>query len=257
MRVLILGGTAEASRLADALAGDPRHDATLSLAGVTRNPLLPPIAVRIGGFGGADGLARWLCAEGVEALVDATHPFAQAISRNAILAAAQAEVPLLRVARPEWRPVAGDRWTTVPTMRAAALGLGPERRRVLLTIGTKEVGAFRDHAQHDYLLRSVDPPPPELLPSGCRVLAMRGPFTLEGELSLLRRHRTEVIVSKNSGGAATAAKLEAARRLGLEVILVARPAGADAGPVPSVADWPDALAWLHERHHAAATPRAV
>ncbi len=144
MRVLILGGTTEASRLADALAGDGRHDATLSLAGVTRHPLLPAIPVRIGGFGGADRLAAWLQDHATEALVDATHPFAQAISRNAVLAAAEAGVPLLRVARPEWRPVPGDRWTVVPTMRAAAAALGPVQRRVLLTVGTREVGAFRD-----------------------------------------------------------------------------------------------------------------
>ena len=253
MRVLILGGTTEASRLADALAGDARHDATLSLAGVTRNPKLPAIPVRIGGFGGADGLAAWLRAHGTDALVDATHPFAQAISRNAVLAAAEASVPLLRVARPEWRPVPGDRWTLVPTMPAAAAALGPERRRVLLTVGTREVAAFRDAPQHDYLLRSVDPPPPELLPPDCRVLALRGPFTPEGELALLREHGIQVIVSKNSGGTATAAKLEAARRLRLPVILVARPP--ENGTAASVPGWQGALAWLEARHRASTSRR--
>ena len=251
MRVLILGGTTEASRLADALAGDARYDAALSLAGVTRNPLLPAIPVRIGGFGGADGLAAWLRAQATGALVDATHPFARAISRNAVLAAARACVPLLRVARPEWRPAAGDRWTVVPTMRDAAAALGPLRRRVLLTVGTREVAAFRDAAHHRYLLRSVDPPPPGLLPPDCRVLALRGPFTLDGELALLREHDIEAIVSKNSGGTATAAKLEAARRLGLPVILVARPPGEAA--TESVPDWQGALAWLAARHRAGAS----
>ncbi len=251
MRVLILGGTAEASRLADALVGDGRYAATLSLAGATRNPLLPAIPVRIGGYGGAAGLAAWLRHHATEALVDATHPFAQAISRNAVLAAAEARVPLLRVARPEWRPVPGDRWTVVPAMQAAAAALGPVRRRVLLTVGTREVGAFREAAHHHYLLRSVDPPPPELLPPDCRVLALRGPFTVEGELALLREQAIQVIVSKNSGGTATAAKLEAARQLGLPVLLVARPPGTgDAGSVP---DWQGALAWLEARHRVRAS----
>ena len=257
MRLLILGGTTEANRLADALAGDPRHDVTLSLAGVTRTPVLPPVPVRIGGFGGADGLADWLRARETEALIDATHPFAREISRNAVLAAGRTGVPILRLARPEWRPVPGDRWLVVPTMQAAVLALGPQRRRVLLTVGTREVGAFRDGPSHDYVLRSVDPPPPDLLPPGCRVLAMRGPFGLDAELSLLRDLGTEVIVSKNSGGTATAPKLQAARRLGLPVILVARPPEPDGAP--TVADWPAALRWLEALDHATTspTPRVV
>ena len=255
MRVLILGGTTEASRLADALAGDARYDATLSLAGVTRDPSLPEIAVRIGGFGGADGLAAWLRAQAVQALVDATHPFAQAISRNAVLAAERARVPLLRVARPEWRPVDGDRWTMAGSMREAAVALGARRRRVLLTIGTRDLGVFRAFPNHDYVVRSVEPPPAELLPTGARVLTMRGPFALDEELSLLREHGIELIVSKNSGGAATAAKLEAARHLGLDVILVARPTGSHAGR--SVADWQAAWSWLQGRHQASTTLRAV
>lgn len=251
LRVLILGGTTEGSALAHALDGDARFHATLSLAGVTRAPALPRIATRIGGFGGADGLAVWLRDTGTTVLIDATHPFAQQISLNAVAAATTAHVALLRVARPEWRAVPGDRWTAVPDMVAAAAALGTVPRRVLLTIGRKDLAPFRDHPQHDYLVRSVDAPAPELLPHACKLVTARGPFRLEDELSLLSRHRIETIVTKNSGGSAIAAKLDAARRLGLDVVMVARPPPV---PAPHVPDWQDALRWLEARHPA---PHAI
>ncbi len=254
LRVLILGGTTEASALAEALHGDDRFAPTLSFAGVTRAPVLPRIATRIGGFGGADGLAGWLRETGTHALIDATHPFAQRISRNAVAACAAAGVALLRVARPEWRPVPGDRWTVTPDMAAAAAALGPGGRRVLLTIGRQDLAAFLPHPQHAYLVRSVDLPPAALLPPGCRLVTARGPFALEDELSLLSRHAIEAIVSKNSGGDATRAKLDAARRLGIEVVMVARP---EPVPAPHVAGWREALGWLEDRHQALPTRRSV
>lgn len=253
LRVLILGGTTEASALARAIAGDPRFAATLSLAGVTRSPLLPEIAVRIGGFGGVHGLAGWLRTHAVEAVVDATHPFAQQISRNAVAACDAAGVGRLRIERPAWRPVAGDRWTVVTDMTAAAAAIGPAPLRVLLTIGTKDLAPFRDHPRHDYLIRSVDPPPASLLPPRCRLISARGPFLLDDELALLTGCGIEMVVTKNSGGAATAPKLAAARRLGLPVVMVERPALPQKHSVP---DWQAALDWL-VRHQLSATKRVV
>ncbi len=253
-RVLILGGTTEANALAAALAGDRRFAATLSLAGATRTPLLPAIPVRIGGFGGADGLRRWLREAGTDALVDATHPFAQRISRNALAAVAETGIPLLRIDRLAWVPAAGDRWTTVPDMEAAASAIGVPPRRVLLTIGRRELTPFATHPQHRYLVRSVDRPPSGALPPDSLVLTARGPFTLPEERALLLRHRIEVLVTKNSGGTATAAKLVAAREAGLPVVMVARPPSA---PGPSVATSREALSWLERRHGEAGTLRAV
>jgi len=224
VRVLILGGTTEASALARRLAGDARFDAVLSFAGVTRAPLLPPVAVRVGGFGGAAGLAAFLRAENFDVLIDATHPFAVQIKRNASAAAAQAGIAHLRALRPPWSAQPGDRWREVADMADAARALGDAPRRVLLTIGQKELAPFRAAPWHDYVLRSVDPPDPALVPRGAVVIAARGPFIVADEIALLRAHRIDVIVTKNSGGDATAAKLAAARALGIEVVMVRRPA---------------------------------
>ena len=257
LRTLILGGSTEAGMLARAMRGDGRFDVTLSLAGVTRAPRIDPgVATRVGGFGGAEGLANWLQVQRIEAVVDATHPFAVRIGRNAVLACAAAGVALLRVARPGWRPVAGDRWTMLPGMIDAAAALGAAPRRVLLTVGVKELAPFRDHPQHDYVVRSVDAPPAEFLPPRCELITARGPFALDDELALLARQRVGVIVTKNSGGTATAAKLEAARMLGLDVLMIDRP-HMPGGTAPQVADWPDALAWLEERHQHSVTWRSV
>jgi precorrin-6A/cobalt-precorrin-6A reductase len=246
MRILILGGTTEASALADALFGDPAIDATLSLAGVTRAPLLPRIPARIGGFGGASGLAAYLRDHGVDAVIDATHPFARTISPNAVIACAAADVALLRIARPPWRPVAGDRWTEVADMAAAAASLGDIPRRVLLTVGRKELAPFACHPWHRYVIRSVDPPPDALLPPDRLVIPARGPFPLEDERALLARHRIERLVTKNSGGSAASAKLIAAREAGIPVLMVAHP---DQGTAERVETWQDALAWLRVRAH--------
>ncbi len=242
MNTLILGGTTEASAIARALAGDARYRPVLSLAGRTRAPVAPPIPWRSGGFGGAEGLAAHLRAQDVTALVDATHPFAAQISRNAAVAAAAAGVPHLAVLRPPWTPQDGDRWTSVPDMAAAAAALGAQPRRVLLTIGQQELAPFAAAPWHRYLIRSVDPPPPALLPPGARTLTARGPFQEEDEMRLLAEEDIQAIVTKNSGGAATAAKLAAARILGIEVVMVARPP-APPGTVPDAAA---ALAWLHQ-----------
>ena len=241
MKVLILGGTTEASAIAAGLAGDPAIQAVLSLAGRTRAPALPAVPTRRGGFGGVEGLVRYLRDEAVDVLVDATHPFAAQMSRHALAAAEQAGVRRLAVVRPAWQAQPGDTWTNVPDMQAAAAALGREPRRVFLTVGQGELAPFAAAPWHDYLIRSIEPPDPGDLPPRARCIAARGPFELEGERRLLRDEGVEVLVAKNAGGAATAAKLTAARELGLPVVMVARP---PALPGPAVADAAGALAWL-------------
>jgi len=243
--VLILGGTAEASALARLLAGEASFAPLLSFAGRTVSPVLPPIPSRIGGFGGADGLAAFLRLEAVDLLIDATHPFAHQISINAEQAAAAAGVPRLVLQRPPWTPKPGDDWRVVSDMASAAVTLGEAPRRVFLTIGRQDLLPFRAAAQHHYLIRSVDPPDPALLPAQADVVSARGPFTEGAERALMERCRVEVMVTKNSGGAD--GKLSAARALGLPVIMVARK------PAPSgetVSDPAAALAWLRAHSEA-------
>ncbi len=248
MNILVLGGTTEASAIARGLAGNPAFRPVLSLAGRTRAPMLPAIPARRGGFGGVAGLVRYLREHRVDVLVDATHPFAAQMSGHARLAAEAAGVALLAVIRPEWLPQAGDAWVGVPDMAAAAAALGARPRRVFLTVGQQELAPFAAAPWHEYLIRSVEPPDPGALPPGARCIAARGPFEAGAERRLLEAERIEVVVTKNSGGAATAGKLAAARALGLPVVMVARPA-AVAGPAvaePAVANAAEALAWLRD-----------
>ena len=253
MKVLLLGGTAEASALARRIADDNRFTGTLSLAGVTRSPNPSPLETRIGGFGGADGLARYLEQHRVDALVDATHPFAATISANAAAAAAAAAVPRLAVLRPAWEEMPGDQWIRVPDMQGAAAALGQEPRSVFLTVGRKDLAPFRAAPQHRYIVRSVDPPAAEFLPPDADVITARGPFAVADEARLLRQHCIDMIVTKNSGGSATVAKLVAARQHGLPVVMVERPP-VSGQSVPTV---DDAWRWLLSRHEAASTRRGV
>lgn len=237
---MILGGTTEASALARLLAGDARFEATLSLAGRTSAPKPQPIETRSGGFGGTEGLARWLRDNATDAVIDATHPYADQISANAVAACRNTGVPLASVVRAAWQQRAGDRWQIVPSTEAAADALGATPRRVLLTLGRLELDAFVRAPQHHYVARSIDPPD-VALPPDIAFLRARGPFDREAEARLLKDERIDVIVSKNSGGAATYAKIEAARDLGLPVVMIARPDKA-AG---HVVDSPEAaIAWL-------------
>jgi precorrin-6A/cobalt-precorrin-6A reductase len=240
--VLILGGTTEGRALAAALVPSARR-VTSSLAGRVAQPRLPAGEVRIGGFGGPDGLAAWLRAEGVDAVVDATHPFAAGISGNAALAAAATGVPLLVLRRPGFTPVDGDRWHPVRSLAAAAELLPGLGRRVFLTSGRQGIGAFAHLDGIHFLARSVDPPE-QPLPSSLEVLLDRGPFTLDSERALLRGHRIDVLVTKDSGGAATAPKLTAARELGLPVVVVERPPVSEGVPVAQ--DVEGALHWLEQ-----------
>ncbi|MFK4149335.1 cobalt-precorrin-6A reductase [Streptomyces sp. NPDC004065] len=245
MHVLILGGTTEARRLAEILAAEePDVKVTSSLAGRVAAPRLPPGEVRIGGFGGAEGLAQWLGAHHVDALIDATHPFAGTISFNAATAATTAHVPLLALRRPGWVPVEGDRWHEAGSLEDAARLLPALGRRVFLTTGRMGLAAFADLDELWFLVRSVDAPEPPH-PTRMEVLLDRGPFSLDGERELLRRHHIDVVVTKDSGGAATAPKLVAAQEAGLPVVVVRRPPVPDG--VPVVPDPGQAIRWIRER----------
>jgi len=248
-KLLILGGSGEAAALARALHGDARYDVTLSLAGRTSEPVKLPGTIRTGGFGGAEGLARTLRDEKFDLVIDATHPFADQMKANAIEAARVAGIPLLAIRRPAWTPVEGDNWIAVDGIEGAAVALGETARRVFLTTGRDELRPFVKASQHFYLLRSVEAPAPDALPVHVELIVARGPFRLEDELALLKQHALDIVVTKNSGGEATYAKLEAARTLRLPVIMVRRPSLPDA---PSVEIVGEALQWL-ERHHVSAS----
>lgn len=238
--ILLLGGTTEASALATALA-ERGERAVLSYAGRTEAPRAQAIPTRVGGFGGVEGLADHMTREGVTHLVDATHPFAARISANAIAAAELAGVKLLALTRPAWEAGPGDRWIRVADTAEAVAALGGEAARIFLALGRQTIGDFADAAQHFYLLRFVDAAEVPALPHH-HLVVDRGPFTLAGELALLREHRIEVIVAKNAGGTGARAKLEAARELGLPVVMIDRPFIPDRPRVESVAavlDWLD------------------
>ncbi|MDQ0392501.1 cobalt-precorrin-6A reductase [Labrys monachus] len=242
IQILILGGTSEAAALARLLAGRTDIGAMISLAGRTKNPAPLPIPHRIGGFGGPEGLAAFLAENRVAALVDATHPFADRMSANAVAAARMSGVPLLALRRPAWQAQAGDRWTEVADAEAAVAALGARPRRVFLTTGRLELPAFLAAPQHFYLVRSVDAP--EALPPLSRLILARGPFAEDDECALMQAEGIEAVVTKNSGGTATYGKIAAARRLGLPVILLRRPAVAE---VETVSTAEEALAWIERR----------
>ncbi|GAA0206973.1 cobalt-precorrin-6A reductase [Saccharothrix mutabilis subsp. mutabilis] len=228
--VLVLGGTAEGRALADELVGGLR--VVSSLAGRVSAPRLPVGEVRIGGFGGVAGLVGYLRAEGVSAVVDATHPFAGGITANAAEACRVAGVPLLVLRRPGWAAGAGDDWTWVDSPADAAAAVG--ERRAFITTGRQGLAAFRGG-----VARTVDPPEPPV--PGVTVLLDRGPYTVAGEVALMREHRIEVLVTKDSGGSMTAAKLTAARELGIPVVVVRRPPLPDGvevvGTVAEAVEW--------------------
>lgn len=213
--MLLLGGTGEARALAHRLAG---HDVVTSLAGRVADPRLPEGEVRIGGFGGADGLADWLVERRIEAVVDATHPYAARITANANAATVAVGVPALILNRPSWP--ASPAWERASSAGAAAATIQPGAR-VFLTIGRQQVGAFAE-VDAWFLVRSIDPPSDDL-PARHELLLARGPFGYDEELALLREHRIGTLVTKNSGGPATVAKLDAARALGVRIIVIDRP----------------------------------
>jgi precorrin-6A/cobalt-precorrin-6A reductase len=235
-RILILGGTTEARHLAGKLAARRDLAVTLSLAGRTETPIAQGVPVRSGGFGGAEGLAAHLRRAGIALVIDATHPYAARISVNAAKAARLACVPLLALRRPEWETVQGDRWTEVASVGEAVMALGDAPRRVFLSLGRQEVHAFEAAPQHFYLVRSVDPVEPPLAVSRAAYVLARGPFDEADERALLRKEGIDAVVSKNSGGLATYGKIAAARALGIEVVMVRRPAVPDVASARTIGD---------------------
>jgi precorrin-6A/cobalt-precorrin-6A reductase len=240
-RVLVLGGTGEGRRLAAELV-ERGVDVLSSLAGRTADPLLPPGEVRIGGFGGAAGLAAWLQAHPVSAIVDATHPFAATMTAHAAEAASVTGTPLLRLQRPGWSPQPGDDWRWVDTLEEAAAAVGGFRH-VFVTTGRMNLDAFAGLTS-EVLIRAVEPPEPPLPPRTTVVLE-RGPFTVEEELALLREHAVDAVVTKDSGSHLTEAKLTAARQLGIPVVVVRRPPLPPG--VPVVATVEEAVDWVTAR----------
>lgn len=233
MRVLLLGGTTEATALAARLKVSG-IDTVLSYAGRTKTPARQPVETRIGGFGGPAGMLEYLRSGSFSHVIDATHPFAAQMSRNAYTACTAFGTPLIRLERPAWQPQSGDDWIYAATLEDAAAALPNDPARVFLAIGRQHVGVFATRPEHFYLLRFVDPPKGHpLLPKTDTVIA-RGPFDAESDAALLRQHRISHVVTKNAGGTGAEAKLLAARQLGLRVIMVARPSLPDTTIAPDI-----------------------
>ena len=227
--------------LAERLAGRVDLEVTVSLAGRTASPAPHAAAMRSGGFGGATGLADYLVRGRIDAVIDATHPYASIISANALAAAGETNVPLVALRRPPWVAVAGDRWTDANDVAEAVRGLGETPRRAFVALGRNELAVLKDAPQHHYLIRSVDPVDPPLPLPHVIYVTGRGPFSEADDRALMIAHQIETVIAKNSGGAATYGKIAAARALGIDVIMVRRPPGPAA---PAVETMEDALAWL-------------
>jgi precorrin-6A/cobalt-precorrin-6A reductase len=238
-RALILGGTADASLLAAELAR-AGIDAVYSYGGRTRAPTDQPLPTRIGGFGGVRGLADYIRREGITHVIDATHPFAAEMSRHAVEACAQTCTPLIALERAPWTRAFGDNWIDVADVNTAVAALPEAPATVFLAIGRQHIAPFATKPQHSYTLRFVDPPEAPL-PFAADVIVSRGPFTLDSELEMMRSRGIAWIVARNSGGDGARAKIDAARTLGLPVVMISRPALPERRRVESVAD---VMQWL-------------
>jgi precorrin-6A/cobalt-precorrin-6A reductase len=247
MRLLILGGAMEASILARRIGGREDLHPVLSFAGRTQKIPPQPIPHRVGGFGGAEGLKTYLAENEVQAVIDATHPFAARISENAEIACQALGIPLAIFTRPAWAKHEGDRWTGVADMEEAVRTLGNQSRRVFLTVGGLQLAAFAAAPWHHYVVRTIEPPDAIAALPSSRLILARGPFGVEDEIAVMRDERIDILVTKNSGGAATEAKIAAARALGIIMIVVERPP-LPAAPIFHSVD--EILAWI-ERHRPA------
>jgi precorrin-6A/cobalt-precorrin-6A reductase len=241
-RALILGGTADASLLAAEIAC-AGIDAVYSYGGRTRAPADQPLPTRIGGFGGVSGLADYIRREGITHVIDATHPFAAEMSRNVVAACAETGTPLIALERAPWVKAPGDNWIEIADVNAAVAALPEAAANVFLAIGRQHIAPFAAKPQHVYTLRFVDPPEAPL-PFAADVIVSRGPFTLEGELEMMRKRMIAWIIARNSGGDGARAKIDAARRLGLPVIMISRPQLPERLRVESVAA---IMQWLGHR----------
>ncbi|UWQ40419.1 cobalt-precorrin-6A reductase [Leisingera aquaemixtae] len=239
-RILLLGGTTEASALAKTLAG-AGMDAVFSYAGRTAHPVSQPLPTRVGGFGGIEGFAAYLEAENITHVVDATHPFAAQMSSNAVHACEAAGVPLCAFERPAWQAGEGDQWLHTDSIEEAVNALPDTPARVFLAIGKQNLTQFAAKPQHHYLLRLVDAPEADLTLPHTTVEIARGPFDAAGDTALMQRHAITHVVAKNAGGAGAAAKLTAARNLALPVIMIGRPEVPQRPVMGSVAE---VMAWL-------------
>nr|WP_239479674.1 cobalt-precorrin-6A reductase [Actibacterium sp. 188UL27-1] len=237
---MLLGGTGEGRDLAHLLA-DSGHEATLSMAGATRNPAQMPIPMRVGGFGGAEPFAQWLVAHQIAAIIDATHPFATRISARSAAVAAALGLPYMQVLRPAWEAGTTDTWHHIAVEEGAA-ALIPDSATVFLATGRQTLHRFADLQTRTLICRQIDPPDrPFPFPNG-RFLVGRPPFSVEEELALFAELGVDWLVVKNAGGAASRTKLDAAARLGLPVAMIDRPAPSDA---PTVATSTEAMRWLN------------
>jgi precorrin-6A/cobalt-precorrin-6A reductase len=244
-RILILGGTTEAAQLARSLQRRRGLKVITSLAGRTREPAAVPGGMRSGGFGGIEGLIRFVREERIDIIVDATHPYAEQISRHAVVASRSTSVPLVRLERPPWPRQPGDRWALVDSLTEAARVAPDYGRRAFLTVGAKELQAFAGMERMWFLVRLVDQPAEPLPLLHHQVVTGRGPFTSEDERKLLQQHRIDMVIARNSGGDATYGKIAAARALGLPVLLLRRPIPPFDLPASAVfASAEDALAWI-------------
>lgn len=221
MRVLLLGGTTEASAMAQRLA-KAKIDTVFSYAGRTRAPILQPLPTRLGGFGGVAGLRDYLHSEAITHVIDATHPFAAGMSNNAFEACT--DIPLVRLERPPWTPQSGDNWYMVDRINDMPDALPDTPATVFLAIGKQQIGLFAAKPQHHYILRLVDAPDALLPLPRTSVIIARGPFTTDGDTTLMIKHKVTHVLAKNAGGTAAIAKLDAARALRLPVIMAERPA---------------------------------
>jgi len=244
-KILILGGTGDAVKLAAKLATISEIEVISSLAGRTKKPAALVGQVRIGGFGGAEGLANYLQQNSIDILIDATHPCAGQITHNGAIASHIANIPHLMLVRPQWERVTGDEWIEVESVEAASKAIPKSVNRIFITSGRQQLEPFLQRSQVYpetwYLMRSIDPPEIELPNS--KMLLDRGPFSLDQERKLLRDYQIQAIVSKNSGGDATYAKIIAARELGIPIVMVQRPARAEGEKVTSIEE---AIAWLQQ-----------
>jgi precorrin-6A/cobalt-precorrin-6A reductase len=244
LRVLLLGGTREASEIAGRLVDQRDLSVTSSLAGRVNQPKIPDGPVRIGGFGGVDGLISYLQRERIGAVIDATHPFATRISANAESACSQLGLPLIAFSRVPWTKQEADRWHVIPDIRSAAAYVAQVPGRIFLAIGRQQLDAFAACSSGWFLIRAIDPPDASL-PTNTKLILERGPFQLEDELRLLRDHAIDYVVSKNSGGHDTYAKIEAARLLGISVVMIDRP---QKHTVPSIESIDGVLESLNQLH---------
>ncbi len=237
--LLLLGGTTEATALARRLS-ETGLRATFSYAGRVARPKTQPLPTRTGGFGGVEGLVQYIRTHAITHVVDATHPFAARMSQNAASACLRTNTPLAALTRPAWTAQPGDAWTHVPDIPAAVKWLAGPPRCVMLAIGRMHLEAFAAQPQHRYLLRVIDPPQSPIgLPNHQMVIGA-GPFTLQDDTALLRQHKIDLVLSKNAGGTAARAKIDAARALGIEVLMIDRPAMPDRAEfhqVDAVLDW--------------------